>query len=663
MAPSANSFRFGPFLADRRAYRLTQSGQPVALPPKVLDLLFLLASQPSRLVTKDDILQALWPDVAVTDNAITQAISDLRHALGDSATAPRFVQTVPRRGYRFVAPVEAIDPPGEPGPHVVSPAQPPSVSPRAELDAARTGPRSVVVMNFTNVTGDADVDWLAAGLAETVTNDLRQIRDLTVIDRVLIDAATVSDVVARAGMDPPAPGTRPWPDLIVVGSFQRSSDRIRITARAVDVGTREALAHAKADGALGEVFELQDAIVTQLSSGLRLTMSPAAAARIRAHETSSLEAYRALTEGRLKLETLDPAQVPSAIADFERALALDGRYALAHVGLAHASFWRFQASRANNRPETASLRAAIDHARRAIAQDSDLAEAHSALAFFLAAADEPGEAIAAGRLAVALEPGNWRHHFRLGVAAWGNERLAALRTVVAVFPQMAYAHFGIAMVHVARGDLDRADAVLRQGIASESEAAAGAPRLPGSGLHWLLGSICLARGDAPSARAEFDRELAKPARGLFASEFALDADLGHAYARIAEGDLAGAESMLRRALDRFPDHARSWVAMAVVCRRQGRRPDAEAAMSRALDAIEELRRHGRRAEAEVTAALLQATTGAESEAVASLGRLLATAPAGFAGWTLPIEPFLSDLRGRGALRDVLARLSARAEGV
>jgi DNA-binding response OmpR family regulator len=90
-------FRFGPFSLDREAYRLVKGDTAVALPPKVLDLLFLLVSRPSALVTKDDILQALWPDVAVTDNAITQVVSDLRQALGDSSSEPTYVQTVPRR--------------------------------------------------------------------------------------------------------------------------------------------------------------------------------------------------------------------------------------------------------------------------------------------------------------------------------------------------------------------------------------------------------------------------------------------------------------------------------------------------------------------------------------------------------------------------------------
>jgi DNA-binding winged helix-turn-helix (wHTH) protein/tetratricopeptide (TPR) repeat protein len=643
MPQQAGIYRFGPFCLDRGAYRLLNGDVPLSLAPKVIDLLFLLVSRPSSLVTKEDILQALWPDVAVTDNAITQVVSDLRQALGDSSATPQYVQTVPRRGYRFVAAVEAVD---------LAPAAAARPAPSATEARAR-GPRTVAVMDFTNVTRDSSVDWLAAGIAETVTNDLRAIRDLAVIDRALVSEAARHASADTA--DPPA-----GIDLLVVGSYQRSGDQLRITARAVDVRTREALAHAKADGPLADVFQLQDVVVTQLSAGLQLTITPAAAARIRARETSNLDAYRAFSEGRLKLETLEAAQVPAAIKDFEKALELDPRYALAHVGLAHARFWRFQASRASNRPAVEELKAAVAHARKAVEIDAELAEAHSALAFFLASAERSAEAVAAGRLATALEPGNWRHQFRLGTAAWGTERIAALQAVVSTFPQLSYAYFGMAMVHVARGDLGLAESVLRQGITFERPGAGRAERFPGSGLHWLLGLTRLASGDVDEARREFDRELALASGGIFADEFAMDAFDGHGFALIDAGDLRGAAAMFKRALERYPEHARSWLGLAAVHARQRRHKDAAAATTRALKAIDELRTNGRNTEAAMAAAFAQVQSGRATDACATLGRLLAEAPPGFAGWTLPVEPVLASLRGEPSFRALLGTLAERA---
>jgi DNA-binding winged helix-turn-helix (wHTH) protein/tetratricopeptide (TPR) repeat protein len=643
----SNSFRFGPFTLDRDSYRLLRDGEPLTLAPKAIDLLFLFCARPAALITKDDILSALWPGIAVTDNAITQVVSDLRHVLGDSAAAPSFVQTVPRRGYRFVAPVEPVDPVTR------TPATTPHRPRPVGTGPARPRTRAVAVMDFTNVTGDPEMQWLAAGIAETVTNDLRSIRDLVVLDRALV--AESSRRTIAGATDRPL-----GPDLLIVGSFQQSGDRLRITARAVDVLTREAIAHAKADGPLGDVFELQDAVVTRLSAALQLTITPAAAVRIHARETSSLEAYRALTEGRLKLESMDAAQIGPAADDFARALALDPRYALAHVGYAHARYWAFFLTRATNRPDMEALRDAVAHARRAVELDAELAEGHAALAFVLSTADRHSEAIAAGRLAVALEPDNWRHHFRLGMAAWGSERLAALQLVVQRFPQLAYAYFGIAMVHVARGDLGPAEIILRQGLTFEPDAS-GSERFPGHGLHWLLGLIRLASGDVDGACARFDRELATTGRGLFGNEFAMDACDGAGFARLAAGDAAGARVMFRRALERYPEHARSWLGLADAALRDGLISEAETAMTKAAGAIEELKANGRATEALLMLAYSEVVAGFGTAAVATLTRMLEQAPPGPAGWSLPVEPWLATLRGDGSCRDVLLTLARRAD--
>jgi DNA-binding winged helix-turn-helix (wHTH) protein len=101
--PSA--YCFGPFRLDAASYRLHRDDAVVPLSAKLIDLLLYFVTHPSRLVSKEELFAAMWPDVTVTDNALTQAISDLRHALGDHPSAPQYIQTVARRGYRFVAPV------------------------------------------------------------------------------------------------------------------------------------------------------------------------------------------------------------------------------------------------------------------------------------------------------------------------------------------------------------------------------------------------------------------------------------------------------------------------------------------------------------------------------------------------------------------------------
>jgi len=157
-------YRFGQFTVDRAAYRLTRDGESVGVTPKLLDLLLHLLDHAGTLVTKEALLEALWPDANVTDNALTQAVSELRQALGDDAGAPKFIKTVARRGYRFVAPVDAI----------AAPDIPPPVS----VDA-----NAIAVLEFANVSHDADAAWLSFGIAETVSADLSALGRFRVIDR------------------------------------------------------------------------------------------------------------------------------------------------------------------------------------------------------------------------------------------------------------------------------------------------------------------------------------------------------------------------------------------------------------------------------------------------------------------------------------------------
>ena len=177
--PTAASYKFGPFLVDGGAYRLLRDGVNIPLSPKIIDLLLFLAARPSVLVSKDDLFRALWPDVAVTDNALTQAVSELRQALGDDPANPKYVQTVARRGYRFISTVSNAS------------SRPPPPSPPASPDPSAPPAPTVAVLDFDNVSGDASLAWLSSGIAETVTNDLRA-ATLRIIDRFRVTEAVAA---------------------------------------------------------------------------------------------------------------------------------------------------------------------------------------------------------------------------------------------------------------------------------------------------------------------------------------------------------------------------------------------------------------------------------------------------------------------------------------
>ena len=609
--------RFGPFHVDRAAYRVTRDGRPVDLTPKLLDLLLLLADHAGTLVTKETLLDALWPGANVTDNALTQAVSELRQALGDSASSPQYIKTVARRGYRFVA---AID---------KAPTAAAATLPEA---ATERDPAAIAVLDFTNVSGDPESAWLTAGIPETVSNDLRALGRFRIVDRWRVNEAT-----RRTGGHLQEVADALRVRLVAVGSFQTSGDRIRITARIVDVISGDALADAKVDGRLAEIFELQDQVAAQFAAELGAAQG---GVEVRRRDTSSLDAYRAVMEGWLRVETLDVRELPKAIADFERAVEIDPHYALAYNGLANAEFALFESTRADATRSQPLLERAIAHGRKAVELDDSLAEAHGTLALILMSANDTATAVREARRAVALEPGNWRHLFRLGHAAWGDERLRAGAATLALYPDFAFAYFQSAMVHAARGHLTEAERVLRHGAAIQDRQIGRGERYPALGLHWLLGLVRLAQDDIAEAIDEFDREraLAQPHR-LYGREYTMQAHLAHGAAVLRSGKRDEAVQCFKSALALYPSQplARLGVALAT-----------EATFDPSSVADPLLR------------GVAFAALGRTEEAEATLLAYLVQAPPGFAGWWLPLEPFVRQDVEKPALTAVLTRLAERA---
>ena len=634
------SYRFGPFTVDASSYLLTRYGAVLPLSPKPIDLLLYLAARPSALVPKEELLTALWPGVNVTDNALTQAVSELRQALGDDPSHPTYIQTVARRGYRFIAPVQAVPREGSPA--------------GAPAEDGRAARPSLAVLDFANVSADHEFGWLSSGIAETLTNDLRLVGDVRVIDRL-----RVLEAVRRRGAELSAVREALQVDMAVVGAFQRLGTRLRITARVVDAGTGESLAEAKADGPLESVFDLQDRIVSRFVETLGAAAPSVPPKRV-VRETSSLEAYQAFTEGRVRLETLDASLVPGAVADFERAIAVDPRYALAHVGLGTALFWQYEMSRARNEPDAELLARAIDPVRRAIELQGDLAEAHATLSYLLVSARRFDEAQGAARRAVALDPGYWGHYFRLGHALWGEDRLRALARAMELYPDFPFVHFEAAMVHIARGALDLAASVLREGTIVQDRQAHLRQRFPAKGLHWMLGLVLVAQGHPAEALSEFEREIAGGAGQLYAPEFAMNACDGAGFVHLQAGDAEAAAAMFRRALERFPEHARTLVGLGAALALAGDEPEAERTFACARGAIGALRRGGRASEATLAEAFLHAVTGRDAEAIDRLRSLVERPELPFTGWTIPIEPLLAPLRGAPAYAAVAARLAKNA---
>ncbi len=230
-------------------------------------------------------------------------------------------------------------------------------------------------------------------------------------------------------------------------------------------------------------------------------------------------------------------------------------------------------------------------------------------------AGRAAEALPAARRAVALEPRYWGNQFRLAHAAWGEERLQALGRARDLYQDFPFVHFEMAMVHIARGHLDRAEPVLREGTVVQDRQADRKQRYPAKGLHWLLGLVRLAYGDTAEALREFDRELASGTWQLYGREFAMNAHDGAGFAHLDASAPGPALEHFTKALELFPEHARSLAGLGAARIAAGDAAGAEDAFARATTAIDALRRGGRGSEALMAEAMLCAVRGDASRAL------------------------------------------------
>ena len=390
-------------------------------------------------------------------------------------------------------------------------------------------------------------------------------------------------------------------------------------------------------------------IATVPRRGYRFT---ATVARLAARESdASLDAllapHRAWLEGRAALETLERDQIAGAREVFERVVASVPEHALAHIGLANACAMQFETTRADESPDAAALAAAGRHAREACRLDPQSGEAWATLGFVLDRTGNHADALAALRRAVSLEPDNWRHHFRLSYVSWGEERLRAARRTLALLPGFALAHWMVATVHVARNVLDPAARELEAGIAFQDHQADHTP-FSAVGLHWMRGLVHLARGAADDALAELHRELAcESANHLYGRECCANTWYAIGALHLRQDRLADARLAFQRALDRVAVHPLARMALVALSETAGTVPPSSRSDPGGVDAA-----FGR--------AAMLVLRGEHAAAAQTVDDALAAAPAGNAGWLLPIEPLLNVSARPGVWEPALARLRARS---
>ena len=370
-----------------------------------------------------------------------------------------------------------------------------------------------------------------------------------------------------------------------------------------------------------------------------------------------LEPYRAWVEGRAALETLERDAVMRAEQAFTAIVERSPEYASAHLGLANASVMHFEATRADEIPDTDALLRAGHHAREACRLDAQSGEAWATLALVHHRSGLGVQAIAAARRAVMLEPDNWRHHFRLAYVGWGEERLRAAQRTLTLFPDFALAHFLSATVHVARQAFEFAEHELRAGAAAQ-DSQQGSHVFTSVGSHWLLGLVRLARGDEKEALDELQRELAFESAGhLYSRESIANTWYAIGAVMVRQGRRAEAAGAFEHALERIPGHLLAMVGLSTVRDPSPEREELHAGIAKR---IAQLGDAGFVVDAATARAAMLAGTGGPEDAAPLLDEALAAAPGGSTGWLIPVDPLLNVPSREEVFAQVLARLRTRA---
>jgi TolB-like protein/Flp pilus assembly protein TadD len=344
-------YQFGNCILDTDRRELRQGDGLVAVEPQVFDVLKFLIEARDRVVSRDDLLDAVWYGRIVSEATLSSRLNSARTAIGDNGAEQRLIRTLPRKGVRFVGEVQeiaalALEPPGE-------------IAPAAAI-TWRVGPKlpSVAVLPFTNMSDDPEQDYFADGMAEEIITALSRSSGLFVIAR------NSSFTYKGKAIDVRQVGRELGATYVLEGSVRRSRDRLRITGQLVDAISGTHLWSDRFDGDLRNVFELQDRVSESVAAAIEPTLQFAEIGRLQRDPPARLDAYDLLLRAYALLSDFTAASMGSALDCLEQSLALDPAYAPA---MAAAAYCRAQCHFQGWVPQDDAVRAeAVKLAWRAV---------------------------------------------------------------------------------------------------------------------------------------------------------------------------------------------------------------------------------------------------------------------------------------------------------
>jgi TolB-like protein/DNA-binding winged helix-turn-helix (wHTH) protein/Tfp pilus assembly protein PilF len=548
-------YRFGPYVLDPQRRTLYCDESPVPLTPKAFDVLLFLAQNPKRLITKDELLKAVWGQTFVEEGNLTQYISHLRKALGGNSEDSRLIVTISRKGYQFTADVALAETPdvtkrdaaqvptsgvSTPGIAVEakagnqnSPAEATNALESAKVNAAIPKPGSrwriaavlsafavvlvvagyiswrrfraappprsekirLAVLPFQNLTGDPTQEYLADGLTEEMIAQLSRLHpeQLGVIARTSVMGYKHGDQrLDQIGRDLSV-------QYVLENSLRGSGDHLRVTVKLLQVKDQSHLWVQDYDYRPRDILSLEDDVAKAVAREIQIRLTPQQQADLTRLRPVNAEAFDAYMEGHFFLDRDSAGDLNRAASYFEQAIQLDSRYALAWVGLSRALFR--QADRGSV-PLREGRRRARETAEQALALDPNLAEAHADIGQIKREADwDWTGANASLQRALELDPGNSAVlNLAAGLAlSLGRfeEAVELDRRAIALDPLNAAIRGSLAEICFIMGRQEEAEVNFKKALELD-------PDLPPN--HEGLGLVYLAQGRAQDALAEIERE-------------------------------------------------------------------------------------------------------------------------------------------------------------
>jgi TolB-like protein/DNA-binding winged helix-turn-helix (wHTH) protein len=542
-------YEFGQFRIDSVERLLLRGDETIPLTPKAIDTLLMLVANSGRVVEKDELMKSVWPDTFVEEGALARNVSALRKALSDDIEDFRYIETIPKRGYRFVAPVKDLSAP--------IPVQPDDEAPGKRQRIIRwaawlipavvlilaavlaypwftrrfsSSPRiaSLAVLPLDNPSNDPAQEYFADGMTEELINSLAKIEALKVISRT-------SAMTYKGVKNKPLPviARELKVDAIVEGSVLQSGNRVRITVRRFEGKTERQLWVQSYEQNLRDVLALQAEVASAIAREIRVKLTPQEKQRLTKSRQVDPQAYLAYSYGRYWWNKRAPEDIQKGIEYFQRAIAKDPSYAPAYAGLADA-YALLGSIGSDVLPPNEVMPKAKKAALEAVKLDDSLAEGHTSLAYVRLSYDwDFAAAELEFKRAIDLNPGyatahHWYAHYFLAKSQ-PEKALAEVRRALVLDPLSLSINVGLGWCLYHAHRYDEAIQQYRSTLDLNPTFALA---------HSTLGMAYVQKRLYTEALAEFNKASALPGSHTFAL-----ANIGRTYA--LSGRAAEARQVLR----------------------------------------------------------------------------------------------------------------------